>query len=293
MTAKTGRRRTLGAGLALASAIALAACSGLQVLNAVVRNPDGRTERVRDLPYGDHERLTLDLYVPHGEGPFPVLMFVHGGSWRFGSKDGYPFVGERFAAEGFLTAVIDYRLVPEGAYPAMVEDAAAAAAWLIENAGAHKGDPERLYLVGHSAGAYNVVMAGLAEEFLEAEGLGAGAIDGVIGLSGPYRFNPKAKGALADAFGDAPDPDAVQPLNRARGDAPPLLLVTGDADRIVSPANASDLAEAVRAAGGRAETRVYEGGDHNLPVVAIGLTGRAPVVDDITTFIRSIEGDAE
>ena len=278
--------RPLAVAAPLALLLSLSACAGPGLLNALARNPDRATIAVRDVAYGEGPRQALDLYVPSRPGPHPILMFVHGGSWASGDRAPYAFAGKRFAAEGFLTAVPSYRLTPEGAYPAFMEDMAAALAQALAVAREHGGDPERVFLVGHSAGAYNVVQLALAPEFLAAEGLTPSVIDAVAGLSGPYDFLPLDPGAAQDAFGSADDLDATQPVNRVSEGAPPMILVTGTDDEVVRPRNADALAERLRAVGTPVEVVRYEGADHVGPVVAIAFPNRLPVVADTIAFFE-------
>lgn len=265
-----------------------AACAGPALLNTVARNPDKATDVVRDIAYGDDARQSLDLYVPAatapGVRPRPILMFVHGGSWRDGDKESYAFAGKRFASEGFVTSVPSYRVLPDHIYADIMADMAAALATTLRRAADEGGDPERVFLVGHSAGAYNVVQLALAPEFLAAEGLSPDVIDGVAGISGPYKFNPKEAGVLRDVFGAVPDGDSTQPINRVTAGAPPMILLTGLQDDVVAPANAPGLAAKLEAVGTTTQVAEYEGADHAKPLVAIAFTGRLPVVQDITAF---------
>ena len=269
--------------------LALAACAGPSLLNTVARNPDRGTEVAADIAYGEAVRQSLDLYLPSDAAPGvpgdrPVLMFVHGGSWTDGDKDAYAFAGKRFAAEGFVTSVPSYRVLPDHDYDDFMADMASALATTLREAAGRGGDPERVFLVGHSAGAYNAVQLALAPEFLAAEGLTPGVIDAVAGLSGPYDFLPLDPGVAQDAFGGADDIAANQPVNRVTEGAPPMLLVTGTDDTVVRPRNADALAEKLEAVGTPVRVVRYEGADHAKPVVAIAFTGRLPVVADVTAF---------
>ena len=266
----------------------VAACAGPALLNSVARNPDRGTQVVRDLTYGDGPRQALDLYVPSGAAPGdpasrPILMFVHGGSWTDGDKESYAFAGKRFAAEGFVTAVPSYRVLPDD-YDEFMADMASALALTLEAAPRHGGDPERVFLVGHSAGAYNVVQLALAPEFLATEGLTPAVIDAVAGLSGPYDFLPLDPGVARDAFGGSDDVAATQPVNRVAEGAPPMILVTGTDDTVVRPRNADALAERLEAVGTPVRVVRYEGADHAKPVVALAFPKRLPVVRDVTAF---------
>jgi acetyl esterase/lipase len=222
------------------------------------------------------------------QGPRPVLLFVHGGSWRSGDPEDYGFVARTFVAEGFVVVLAGYRLVPGGEYPAMVEDTAAAVRWTHENIARYGGDPDRIVLAGHSAGAYNVAMVALERRWLAEAGVPERAIAGVIGLAGPYDFYPFDSDSSKAAFGASPDPEATQPVNHVRGDAPPFLLVHGTQDTLVKPRNSRELARRIEAAGGMAGTLFLEGANHNDPLLALAAPWRSrrEVADAIARFAR-------
>lgn len=267
----------------------LAACTGPQFLNSIARNPDRKTERIRDIAYGPLERQRLDLYVPAATGPHPVLVFFHGGGWERGNKDEYAFAGKRFAAMGYLTAVVNYRLTPEGKYPIFMEDAAAATAKVVEIASSYGGDPDYLFLTGHSAGGYIVVQLAVAEEFLAAEGLSIRDIDGVVGNAGPYDFLPSPLDVVHRAFGTEDNAAITMPVNRVTADAPPMLLLAGGKDTDVLSHNAPNMAKALRAKGVPATVKVYPEANHKEMIIAVALGGRRfPVAQDTDEFFKSL-----
>lgn len=269
--------------------LGLGACTGPQALNAVTLNPDRSTEVSRNIAYGPHPRHRLDVYRPAGAGSHPVLVYVHGGGWEVGNKDEYAFVGKRFAAEGYLTVMINYRLTPDGAWPVFMQDVAKAVAYVHDNIAEMGGDPSRLFLSGHSAGAYNVVMLGVAPEFLAAEGKTLDIIDGVAGISGPYDFLPSPLTAVQAAFDSAPDPAATQPVNRVTANAPPMLLLHGLDDESVEKRNVTVMEAALKEKGIRVDVVYYEDTDHRETVIAIAWPRVAPVVDDIVAFFESVD----
>ncbi|AOL24989.1 Acetyl esterase/lipase [Erythrobacter litoralis] len=224
--------------------------------------------------------------------PRPVLLFVHGGSWKSGDPEDYGFVGRAFVPEGFVVVLAGYRLVPGGEYPAMVEDTAAAIRWTHENITRHGGDPDRIVLAGHSAGAYNVVMAALERRWLAQAGVPQDAIAGVVGLAGPYDFYPFESDSSQAAFGAAPDPGATQPVTHVTGDAPPVLLVHGEADDLVKPRNSRELARRIEAAGGPVETLFLREANHNDPLLALAAPWRwrRDVAQRIVRFAREAAG---
>ena len=282
-------RRGLLARLAGLPLAALAGgCSGADLLNALV--PSEGYERIEGLSYGPGPRQRLDLYRPHGEGPFPVIVFFYGGGWDAGDRGDYLFVGQRLAAAGYLVVIPDYRLYPEVAFPDFLDDNARAVAWTGEAIAAHGGDPGRIALMGHSAGAYNAMMLVLDTDYLDAAGWPASRLAGAIGLAGPYDFRPFDSRLLQGVFGGWPDADATQPVTFARADAPPLLLAAGQDDTTVLPANTKNLARAMEQAGGAVTVARYEGMGHIGIIAALAqpLPGSDAVFDDILAFLAGI-----
>ncbi len=194
--------------------------------------------------------------------PRPVLVFIHGGSWNSGDPGDYQFIGRKFARHGFVVALPGYRLGREGAFPHMLEDSAAALAWVRDHIAESGGDPDRVFVMGHSAGAYNAVMLGLERQWLGRAGVPDGFVKGVIGLAGPYDFYPFTSESSKAAFGSAPDPALTQPIHFARADAPPMLLMTGDQDTSVKPRSSLALARALSAAGQPTQAVIITGTDH-------------------------------
>jgi acetyl esterase/lipase len=277
--------------LLAASLLALVAgCSPLQTFNRLVPKDGSVSLVVGDQPFRAGPRGRLDLYAPRAGRPgarLPVIMFFYGGSWSSGAKEGYAFVGRALAAQGFLVAIADYRLVPQVRYPIFLEDSAAAVRWVRANAGRFGGDGERIVLAGHSAGAYNAAMLALDERWLGADRV---AIRGFAGLAGPYSFLPLDIPATRAAFEQATDLNATQPVTHAgRGDPPSLLLVA-ERDSLVHPRNAQQLAAALTKGGVAVETRTYPKVGHIGIVTAFAkpFRGRAPVVRDLAGFARRV-----
>ena len=172
----------LGIGLA---ALGISMASPLAIFDAIGPRDSGGRLASRDQAFGEGPRRRLDVYVPTGAvEKAPVLVFFYGGSWQSGSKDDYAFVGQALAAQGFVTVLPDYRLYPETAFPGFLDDGAAAIAWVRDNIAAYGGDPRRIVLAGHSAGAYNAAMLGLDPRYLDAAGVDPKTIRAVAGLSG-------------------------------------------------------------------------------------------------------------
>jgi len=222
----------------------------------------GGSIAAQKVSYGADPQQYLLAYGSSGTIAKPILVFFHGGSWESGAPDGYGFIARLAAQEGYVAVSVGYRLGKEGRFPAMLEDGAAAIAWVHRHAHEFGGDPERIVLMGHSAGAYNAAMLALDRQWLGREGLDQHIIAGVIGLAGPYDFYPFDKDSTRKAFGDWPRPEATQPIAFARGDAPPFLLAHGTADITVRPRNSEALAAALGNAGASVSSVSFDGVDH-------------------------------
>ncbi|MGD0107153.1 MAG: alpha/beta hydrolase [Rhodopila sp.] len=273
----------------------LSACSPAAVLNALA--PKAGITATYNVRYAPGERHELDIYAPDdaadGKGSAPVVVFIYGGGWKDGDKDQYRFVAAALAARGFLTVVPDYRLFPEVRFPAFLQDNAAAVAWTKANISRYGGDTHRMFLMGHSAGAYNAAMLTLDKQWLGAEGLDPDRdIAGMIGLAGPYDFLPLHDPELEDIFAPAGDLRLSQPITFARGNAPPMFLAAGTTDQTVFPRNTVHLAAAIRQDGGRVEERMYPGVDHMKIIGAMAgvLRWLAPSMADVTGFLDRYSG---
>jgi acetyl esterase/lipase len=177
------------------------------------------------------KRNMLDVYVPKGAKDFPVLFFVHGGTWRSGNKEMYSsLIGETFAAEGIGAVVINYRLSPKSVHPAHIEDVSRAFAWTHANIAKYGGRADRVFAFGHSAGGHLVALLATDEKYLKAEKLTSDALCGVIGMSGVYTIDPSFD-VFKSAFGkDAEVCKLASPLNHVSAKRPPFLLMYADKD---------------------------------------------------------------
>ncbi len=283
-------RRGLLTGVA--GSLALGGCSSLAVFDRLTPKDTGARRVLRDVGFGSGADQTLDLYAPRegSAGSRPVLVFFYGGNWASGDKDLYRWVGRALAAQGFVTAVPDYRKAPAHPYPAFVEDAAAAVAKAREIAPAYGGDPNRVLLMGHSAGAYLAILLALDVSRLKSVGVEPAALRGAAGLAGPYDFYPFDVEASRVAFGAWPRPTETQPITYARADAPPLWLAHGSDDRTVAVRHSRDLAARQQSLGAEATFRLYEGLNHVDMVLALSrpFRSKAPVLAEATAFLRRV-----
>ena len=244
----------------------------------------------RDVAFGPDERQRLDVYRPRIQvpgKPLPVIIFFYGGSWKTGTKAGYSWVARALAARGFMVVVPDYRLHPKVRYPAFLEDGAAALRWTIAHARDFGGDPARLVLAGHSAGAYNAAMLAYDPRWLGSE---QKKVRGFIGLAGPYDFLPFDTDVAREVFGAYPDLPATQPVNFVDGSDPPAFLATAGKDDTVRPRNSDSLAAKLKAAGVEVERVDYPKLGHVGILTALSkpFRGRAHVLDDLTAFARKV-----
>jgi len=255
----------------------------------------GFAATLADIAYAPGDRHDLDVYAMAGASGRPVAVFIYGGSWDSGSKQDYAFVGEALAKHGYVAVVPDYRIYPQVHWPDFLWDNALAVRWARDHAAQFGGDPSKLVLIGHSAGAYNVAELGVDTRWLAAVGLDPGRdIAAVVGLSGPYDFLPLESDELRTIFGpEASRPD-TQPINHVTGHAPPMLLITGDKDTTVDPGNSDRMGARVAAAGGKVQVIHYPELDHVRTVGALAdpLTFLAPVRRDVFQYIDARTGFA-
>ena len=270
----------------------LSGCSPVGMLNALV--PSDTYQLTSALPYGASPRQKLDVYAPaKAVTDAPVVVFFYGGSWESGSREDYRFVGEALASIGVVAVVADYRIYPEARFPMFLHDAAGAVRWAAAHAKSYGGDPAKLFLMGHSAGAHIAMMLAIDTQYLADVGMTTRQVRGAIGLAGPYDFLPLGTDRLKDIFGGETAWPHSQPVNFVRGDEPPLMLATGDEDDMVKPRNTESLASKVRAAGGAVTEIVYPAVGHRSIVVGMSAPFRknSRVLQDVASFIAAQGGD--
>lgn len=248
-----------------------------------------RIQLTRSIAYAAHSRHRLDICRPVNAAGAPVIVFFYGGAWRSGNKAMYRYVAKALARRGYVAVMPDYRIYPEVRYPDFLDDAALAVRWVKDNAGNFGGDPRKLFLKGHSAGAHIAAMLTFDARWLQKVGLlPARDIAGLIGIAGPYDFLPLRDEVLKTIFGGADRPE-TQPIFHVAPGAPPALLLTGDRDRVVDGGNATRLAARLHAVGNTATVRTYWRVGHYLVVAALAPLIRAlvPVLRDVDAFIAT------
>ena len=273
--------------------MSLAACSPAGLLTSVDRlSSAGEAKRVASgVAYGSDPRQKLDIWAPRAkhDQALPVVVFFYGGGWDEGSRGDYGFAGAAYASKGFIAVLPDYRLVPNVRFPAFVEDGALAVRWVRDNIARYGGDPRRISLAGHSAGAYNAAMIALDPHFLRAVGVDPKIIRSAALLSGPYDFYPFTEARGRAAFGAWKVPAETQPINFASRNAPPIFLAHGSGDRVVFARNSKRLAERLRNAGAEVDLRIYPGASHVDLAASLSrpFRHRTPVLEDSAGFMLS------
>lgn len=284
------RMLTLSFGVVIPSI--LSACASLSFVAANVPASFGSYKAARNIKYGELDRQALDVYTPHDTNSRrPIVIFIHGGSWTSGSKSEYLFLAESLTSRGFVTVVPNYRLHPQVKFPAFVEDIAIAVAWTRAHAPEFGGDTQRIFLMGHSAGAQIGAMLVFDDEYLRRVGGDPSWIKGFIGVAGPYDFLPFEEQYLRDIFGPESEYARSQPINFVNSDPskiPPALLIHGDADTTVWPKNSRNLAKRMRAAGAQVVERYYPGMNHTdvMAAFSVYFRGRRSLLNEVDTFIN-------
>ncbi|HEX8415059.1 MAG TPA: alpha/beta hydrolase [Sphingomicrobium sp.] len=276
----------------IASLLALAGCTpaGLLTQFDQLGSKDQAHRVAGGISYGSDSRQKLDVWAPRRPAgqALPVVIFFYGGGWNAGSRGDYGFAGSAFAGKQFIAVVPDYRLVPAVRFPAFVEDGALAVKWARDHVARYGGDPKRITLAGHSAGAYNAAMLALDRRFLNNVGVDPKIVRAAALLAGPYDFFPFTESRGRDAFAAYGRPAETQPITFARADAPPLFLAHGSKDTIVLPRNSQRLAARLQELGAPVTLRVYPGASH--VDLASSLAGpfrhRLPVLAESAAFLQ-------
>ena len=247
----------------------------------------------REMAGVDVERLRLDLHLPGMRGPHtaPIVLYVHGGGWTAGSKEQRFRLPEVLVRAGFVYASANYRLRPKASVAEMAQSVADAAGWLTRNAGDFGGDPHRLFLIGHSAGAHLVSLLGTNERFLQQAGVQPESLRGVVSLDTAvydlHQLLADTPGRIHQAvFGDAEDVDAISPWHHVRYDAPhPAFLIFYSEGRPQAVTQAIPFAERLRAAGHAAAVTEAVGRNHRQLNQMLGAEGDRATAQ-IVRFIR-------
>ena len=274
--------------LVFTAVFGLSGCSSLDMVNAFTPSPNGLPVT---LSYGSSERQRVDVYQAGRRKP--LVIFFYGGSWNSGSRTDYRFVARAFNDLGYSVAIPDYRLTPEALYPDFLKDSAQAISLLINRAEEFGADPQRVILVGHSAGAYNAMMVALDQRWLSPED--RQRIRGVIGLASPVNFLPIQLPAARLAFHWPNTPRDSQPIEHVSSSSPPMLFINANNDPLVDPRiNSIAMAEKLRAANVYVEVENFDGPlgmiNHARLVATLSPTFQflSPTLDKSRVFIERV-----
>ncbi len=233
----------------------------------------------------DAEKHKLDLYLPRDKKDFPVLIFVHGGSWRTGDRSIYGALGDRFAREGIAVAIPSYRLMPRNPHPAQIEDLAAAFNWVYRNIAQRGGDPARIYLLGHSAGAHLAALLALDENYLGKFDLPRSSIRGVISISGIYDVSKLDTFLTAAGAGEPDARHDASPVAHAHSGAPRFTIAYCQWDYFGLPKQARDFTLTLRKNFVGAQLLYVPGENHISEVVSLA-ADRSLLADTILNVVH-------
>jgi acetyl esterase/lipase len=292
----------------------LGGCGDVALLVANVPATFGAYHRTKDVAYGDKGRQLLDVYVPRGvmdavakpagarpgekqagaatgapSAGRPVVVFWHGGYWSFGDKADYKFVGAVLAEHGFVTVLPDYRLYPNARFPDFVDDGARALAWVEQHIAEFGGDPHRIVLMGHSAGAHIAALVAYDDALVRKAGADPRGVVAFVGLSGPYVLEPNSE-RLNSIFTAPYTPSDWQPIRFVTDHSPPTLIAHGRDDQVVAVAQAEKLRDALQEKGVRVEAHFFDGKGHADTVASFSAVarGRTPALAETLAFIESV-----
>ncbi|MCX8103148.1 MAG: alpha/beta hydrolase [Candidatus Bipolaricaulota bacterium] len=240
-------------------------------------------------PDADPVKHRLDLFVPEGVKDVPVLLFVHGGGWTSGDKNLYSFIGRAFAEQGFATAVVNYRLSPKVQHPAHIEDVARAFSWVHKNIAQYGGDPEKIFVMGHSSGGHLIALLALDEKYLRAHDLPLAAIEGAIPISGIYDVTiepPAPVNIYRVVFGTDPQVRRdASPITHVGPNKPPFLIMYAQFDFPGFDAQARQLLSLLKQYENDAALVEIPGRDHVTIIFNIGAPGDR-TTEEVLKFLR-------
>lgn len=268
----------------------LSACSAVSFGIANFPARFAHCERTANVPFGPAHWQRANVYQPLGvTGAVPVIVFWYGGAWTEGNKDEYRFVGAALASLGYVAVLPEYRVYPQVKFPTFLDDGAAAVAWVQSHAGQFGGDPHRIVLMGHSAGAHMAAMLATDHHYLQGAVVDIRNIVGLIGLSGPYELAPNTA-TLHAIFASPYTPQDWQVLPHVAADAPPTLLIHGASDPLVWVSNSRHLADALRQMNVPVQLDIYPHRGHGDTVAALSWVARfrSPTLDDIDRFMHTL-----
>jgi len=276
--------------------------AGMAACGTTSVQADGGMRIKRNIPYVTANRpaaaQTLDIYAPETGDNLPVIFWIHGGAWKYGDKTMVDIKPQVFTAQSYVLVSINYRLHPQADFREQAEDVASALKWTVDNISQYAGDPERIILLGHSAGAHLAALIGIDDQYLQAEDLALDDIDGVILLDGACYDVPQHIAnmpTLVKSFFQLIFTNNVTTQREAsplwqidpKKNIPPFLIlyVTKRPDSV---RQSTKLAEALEQAGVTAELFGAENEDHVSLSRNLGQPNR-PSTRSVFDFLESLD----
>jgi len=260
---------------------------GLVALNATSGLDKNFTVR-KNISYGNNERQKLDVYFPKKiKAELPVVVFFYGGSWQEGSKKNYKFMASALTSLGTVVVIPNYQLYPQVKFPTFVEDGAMAVDWAFKNIQNYSGDPKKVFVMGHSAGAQIGALLSFDKHYLQKyESAEKFHIQGFIGLAGPYDFLPFTNPTFKKIFAPENKYSLSQPITFITGHEPPVLLIHGKKDITVGIHNSQNLTKKIKEKKGNVTTYYYDNLNHVGLLLGFSKWLRKPyLLKDVHHFI--------
>lgn len=229
----------------------------------------------------DADQRRLDIYRNMSFGKNPVVIFVHGGAWRGGHRRQYVPLGVNLALNRMTAVIPNYSLAPDYRFPEPERDIAAVVNWVHDNMSKFGGDPNKIFLAGHSTGVQIAALVALNPRYLRFHSLSPSVVRGVIAISGIYEVPP----GFDYAFGGVAELAKASPSRFVRDGSPPFLVVSGGHDAKLVLRQTAPFAQSLRAHGVEVEAEVYSEEDHNS-IIALASIRKSPLIERIARFVN-------
>ncbi len=231
------------------------------------RAAQARSRTLLDVPFGDDYWQKLDVYLPDDPAAreVPVLCFVHGGAWANGYKEWMGFMAPVFCSLPAIFVSLSHRLAPAAKFPKPLEDVLDGLKWVADNIGKHGGDPNRIFLGGHSSGGHLAALATVRSDLAAQRGLPKNVPAACMPISAPFDLrsdDPVRRMKVSTFLADLADMESASPVLHTAGNRAPFLIAYGTRDLPELIPQAGQMAEALRTSGCRTELMVLSGQTH-------------------------------
>lgn len=249
----------------------------------------------RDVTFHPSRSPKLDVYSPQSGTDHPVFIYIHGGSWQMYDKLTFAPVAKTLLPEEMVVVIPDYTLHPDADFEQMTNEVAAAVSWTLENITYYNGDPKRIIVAGHSAGAHLATLALMDTRFLNAFGHDQSEVYGLVGMSGVYDIQAQDayhqtigvdSAAMTTIMQGRDNFAKASPINYHPADLPPTLLIHGDQDTTVPVDITVNFHSQLMAAGHQSELKLYEGVDHTSYLFDAVMKKRSRTITDLSQFVH-------